>query len=413
MNYKNWALIVVCFGIGYFFSQLSHVLWVSLGLIPEVSIQKTILQSEKSKQVYEYLEQYYYGFWTKKQEEVEDAFLSALTTSIGDKYTQYFNTKDAKTFTSTLHGDFEWIGAVIGEHPKWIQVLKVLKNSPAEKAWIEKGDIFLSVDQKTLVWMTAEDAVDLIRGKKGTSVKITTLRIKNEKQEEISITRDTVIIETVESHILTGTSIGYIWVNIFWENTTDDFIDHINQLTASGVTGLILDLRWNAWGFLESSVDIASLFLPERSLIVETRWTKSEENKIYYSRTVANRIQLPIIMIVNSMSASATEILAWALQDHNRAIILWEKTYGKWSVQIPIPLTDGSLIKITVAKWYTPNNHSIDEKWIHPDIEVILQDEDYKKLYDRQLESAKKLIQDMIDKKISVPDARKIQSSSI
>lgn len=368
-----------------------------------------VFDSKKVKEAYRFIEQNYYWFHSKNQKTVEDAFLASLANSLGDKHSNYMNEDDSRKFVSTLQWDFEGIGAVIRENIKWIQIMKVLPGSPAEKNKLSQGDIITFVDGKSMHGMSADEAVTLIRWPKGTMVKITILSKKEaDKAIEVIIQRDTVNVPTVYSEILSGTTLGYLEVSMFWENTVDEFIKEFNQLTSSGATGIIIDARNNGWWFLDAAVDLCSLILPKNAVIVSTKGNNPIENMTLYTKdSSTENTRIPLVFLVNSMSASATEITAWALQEYHRALIIGEKTYGKWSVQTPFSLSDGSLLKLTTAKWYTPNGKSIDEKGIEPDVIISLTDDDYKNAYDRQLEGAKKLLQYQIEKSISLEELKK------
>ena len=365
-----------------------------------------ILQSSKIQEAYTYLEKYYYGFHKKTNDEREDALIDALTKSLWDKHTSYFNPKDAQEFTESLSGDFEGIGAVIKEHPKGIQIMKVLEDSPAKKWWLLNGDIITKIWETSAVWLPTEDAVEIIRWPKWSTVVLQILSSWEEK--EVSIQRDRVVVPSVYSDTLTWTTIWYIEIGFFGANTTEEFITALDDLIKNEATGIIIDARNNGWGYLDSAVEISSTLLTPGQLVVETRGIRPSENMDYKTQkqTILNT-KIPIVMIVNNMSASATEIVAGALQDYDRAIIIGQKTYGKWSVQEPFLLSDGSMMKITIAKWFTPLDRGIDEKWIDPDVVVDLRDEDYKNTYDRQLEWAKIILSDLIEKKIEVSEYKK------
>ena len=371
------------------------------------SSEENFFESQKIQEVYSYIEKYYYGFGTKDKKEIEDAFIDALAKSLWDKHTSYFNISDAEKFVDTLAGDFEWIGAVIKENIKWIQIMKVLDGSPAMRGWLKNGDIITHITWKTVVWFSADEAVDMIRWPKWSKVNLTILPLKEQKEKTITLVRDTVVVPTVDGEILSGTTLGYIEINIFGENTVTEFQKTLNTLTASWATGIIIDGRNNGWGYLDAAVDILWFFLPKNTRIVETKGTNPIGNQVYSTKRAWKNIEIPLVMLVNWLSASATEIVAWAFQDTKRAVVVGEKTYGKWSVQTPFPLSDGSLVKITTAKWYTPKGRGIDEKWIEPDISIDLLDEDYKELYDRQLEWAKTVLEKMVKEKFSPEKTKK------
>lgn len=388
MIHKNTALYIgIWLVLWYLFWGFFNVFSLSS------SRSVPFFETQKAKEAYSFIEKYYYGFHEKKQDVLEDAFLDALAKSLWDRHTSYFNPKDAEEFASTLGGDFEWIGAVIKENPKGIQIMKVLDGSPALHSGLKSGDIITHVAWKNMIGISADDAVDLIRGPKDSVVELTILGAKESVEKNIKVKRDTVVVPTVQGEILTGTTIGYIEINMFGENTAKEFQKAFQKVLQDGATAIILDGRNNGGGFLDAAVDVLAEFLPENTIAVVTKWTNPEDNSTYYTQKGAKNTKIPLVMLVNELSASATEIVAWAFQDTGRAVIIGEKTYGKWSVQTPFVLSDGSLLKITTAKWYTPKGRSIDDKGIIPDVKIDFLDEDYKNLYDRQLEWAKTLIQ--------------------
>ncbi|MBP9779749.1 S41 family peptidase, partial [Candidatus Gracilibacteria bacterium] len=253
-----------------------------------------------------------------------------------------------------------------------------------------------------MLGVPSSEAVNKIRGPKGTTVILSIVTVKDEQKKEVTITRDTVVVPSVESRVLTGGQIGYIGISVFGETTAVDIESALNKLTQSGVQAIVVDARSNGGGYLESAVDILSLFLGKNKIAVITKGNNPKDNQKFYTKNLAFSLpKIPVVMLVNSMSASATEILAGALQDYDRAIIIGETSYGKGSVQTPFLLSDGSLVKVTTAKWYTPKERGIDEKGIIPDIEIHFRDEDFKSAYDRQLEGAISVITLMLNSKKS------------
>lgn len=361
-----------------------------------------IFDSKKIREAKKMIVNEYYHFSEKSKEEIENSFITSLVSTLGDKHSSYFPPKEASDFKDTLRGDFEGIGAVIDEHPRGVKIQKVLKNSPAEKSGMKNGDIVISANDTSLAGMTTEQAVDKIRWPKGTIVTLKYLRGDDAKENIQQIVREKVIIPSTDQKILSG-SIGYLEVAYFGEHTTRDFRQSFDQLVASGAKGVILDFRNNPGWYLDSAVEILSTLLPRDTVAVITRENDPRKNDTLYTHDFLKpNTTIPLIILVNSLSASASEIVAWALQDHGRAIVVGEKTYGKWSVQVPFSLSDGSMMKLTVGRWYTPKNRGIDGQGISPDITIIFKDEDYKNLYDRQLEWAQKIIQDLIEKNTSL-----------
>ena len=375
------------------------IFWSSSG-----SVSDSIFDSKKIQEAKKLIQTEYYHFSEKTKDEIENGMITSLVASLWDKHSSYFPPKEASDFSDTLRGDFEWIGAVIDENPKWIKIQKVLEGSPAEKWGLKNGDIITMVDTTSLVWFTADEAVQKIRGPKWSKVILSYLRGDNETVQKVEITRDTVLVPSTQEKMFTGSKIGYLEVGFFWEHTTQEFEKSLKSLTNSGAEWIILDFRNNPGGFLDSAVEILSMVLPADTVAVITRENDAKKNQTLY--TIAGKFsntQVPIVMLVNEYSASASEIVAGALQDYGRAILIGEKTYGKWSVQSPFVLSDGSILKLTIGRWYTPKDRWIDQEGIHPDISIVLKDEDYKNAYDRQLEGAKKVMQELLKSKGDVP----------
>ena len=294
-----------------------------------------------------------------------------------------------------MNGNFEGIGAVIDEHMKGIVIRKVFDTSPAKKSWLEDGDIILKVGNDSMLGMRADEAVKKIKWPKGSKVQITYIRWENAIPNTIEITRDTINIPSTQERMFTWAflDIGYIEVAFFWERTPEEFQKSLQKITASWAKAVVLDFRNNGWWYLDAAVDILSLLLPDHTLAVTTKENDPQKTESLYTKSnIYTNTSLPIIMIINNLSASATEIVAWALQDHKRAIIIGEQSYGKWSVQEPFILKDGSILKLTIAKWYTPEDKNIDNNGITPDILIPLFDRDFTARYDRQVENAKMIL---------------------
>lgn len=380
-----------------FWTSFSHLSYTNSGST------QSYFNSLKSREVLQYIEQYSYGFSTKTQKELEDAFVKSIAESLWDKYSVYFTPDEASDFEETLHGDFEGIGAVVSENPKWVMASRIIPGSPAEKYGLKAGDVITHVGATHIAWMSSSEAVELIRWPKGTEVQLTLIRAKDGSEESLTIKRWVVVVPTILGKTLSG-SVGYIQMALFGEKTAQEFEREYRTLAASGeVAGYIIDLRQNGGGYLDAAIDILSYFLKSDIPGIITKGNLPSDNVTYFtSKKLLHDENIPLIVLVDELSASASEILAWALQDYDRALIVGEKTYGKWSVQSPFSLSDGSMIKLTTAKWFTPKDRSIDGKGIAPDIRVGLEYEDIKNQYDRQLEAAQKLIEEMIREKKSV-----------
>lgn len=357
-----------------------------------------VFNSEKIKKVYSLLEKNFYWFNQKTYEEIENGMVSSLVSSLGDKHSEYFTPEENEEFQTSLSGNFYGIGAVVDEHELWAKIARVIEDSPAEKSGLLAGDIVISVDEKSIEWMSASDAVKLIRWEKWTAVKLGIYRDGIKKS--LQIIRDEVNIPSVDGEMLENSEIGYIQVNSFGEKTPIEFHGFITDLTASGAKWLIVDLRFNGGGYIDSAQTMLSEFLPKNTAIVTTKENDPRKNDTLYTNflTIPNT-KIPLVILVNELSASASEIVAGALQDYERAIIVGTKTYGKWSVQQMFDLGDGSMAKFTIARWYTPKDKNIDLEGIHPDITIELTEEDFNKKQDGQLLGAEKVMKSLLEGK--------------
>ena len=352
------------------------------------------------------IRKYSYWFEQKTNTDIEDSIMKSIVNGLGDKHSTYFTQKETIEFEEALRGDFEWIGAVINENPRWIKIMKVITGSPAEKSGLKAWDIMTRVGDISIIGKSTEDAVKVIRGPKGTIANIIYKRWDDNTELYVNVTRDRVSVPSVGEKMLEN-NIGYIEISTFGENTTDEFIKSWNTLMSSGAQGIILDFRNNWGGYLDTAVDLASIVLPENTPVVIIKQNDITKNETLSTTPgTKSNTTIPLIILINDYSASASEIFAGAMQDHGRALLVGEKSYGKWSVQEPFDLGDGSIIKITTARWYTPKDASIDEKGITPDISVILTNKDYENIFDRQLKAAELIIRSQISMTGSLQDLK-------
>ncbi len=354
------------------------------------------LPIKKLEEVSKIIKENFYSYdWVKKQD-IEDGIVRGYVQSLGDKHTEFMNNEEKKQFDEMLSWDFEWIWAIVEKHELGVSIERIISGSPAKKSDVRTGDIITKVDGVSIEGFSVYDAVAKIKWPANTQVKLTILRQGEWDFIEKTITREKIKIPSVDSHIVEGTKLGYIVVNIFWEETALDFNKALDDMIAKKTDWIIIDLRDNGGWFLQSAVEMLSRFVENNTLVVETKFRNPLNTKKYYSINDGNIYKGKIVVLVNGNSASASEITSWALRDYNKAVIVWEKTYGKWSVQEPFDLSDGSLLKVTIAQWYTPKGHMIDKQGIIPDIEVTFKKEDFEKHYDRQLEEAKKVLTEFI-----------------
>lgn len=396
-NYAIIIFFVIWVWFGYIIQEYSiGTLVETTQEVKESLSNEDIFASKKVQKTMDIIRKNSFGFDKKTNIEIEDAMLKSIVSWLGDKHSTYFTQKETTEFQEALRWDFEGIWAVINDNPKGIKIMKIIVNSPAEKAGLKAGDIMTRVWDMNIVGKTTEEAVKVIRWPKGSKAEITYKRWDDNVDQHVTVIRDKVNVPSVAEKMLEN-NIGYIEVATFGEHTSNEFIKSWNILMSSGALGMILDFRNNGWGYLDTAVDLASIVLPQNTPVVIIKQNDTRKNEVLLTRSRAkSNTTIPVIVLINDFSASASEIFAGALQDHWRALILGEKSYGKGSVQEPFDLGDKSLIKITTARWYTPKDTSIDEKWITPDINVILTSKDYENIFDRQLKSAEIIIKDQI-----------------
>ena len=265
-------------------------------------------------------------------------------------------------------GEFGGLGIQIGTKDDMITVVAPIDDTPADRAGIKAGDKILKINGESTKGMSMDDAVKRLRGAKGTQVTINIYRKDWAEPKDFTLTRDIIKIRSVKSKVLED-KIGYVKITQFQEQTASDLGAAIKKLEQDDVKSLILDLRNNPGGLLDSSVDVSGQFLPGGKLVVYTKG-KNENKKEYHTKNDRERFELPMVVLVNEGSASASEIVAGALKDWSRAVIVGATTFGKGSVQTVIPLSDGSGLRLTVARYYTPKGTSIQNTGIIPDIIV-------------------------------------------
>lgn len=351
----------------------------------------------KVLEAYSILSKNYYHFSEHQKSDIENGIIRGLVNSLEDKHSEFFTLDESKQFHEVLAGDFEWIGAVIDDNPLGVIVDRVLAGSPAKEAGLVGGDIIIKVDTTPLAGMKSQDAVKIIRWPANSIVTLTVYR-QGEQPFEKKITRKKITLPSVVAETLTGTNIGYIMVSMFGENTDKEFTKELNTLMEKNMSGIIIDLRDNGGWILDVAINILGRLIEKDKALVITKENNIKNTHTYFSEW-KNIVKTPIVVLVNENSASASEIVAGALKDYKKAVLVGKKTYGKWSVQQPFPLTDGSELKITVAKWYTPLDKWIDGIGIEPDVSVDFVKQDFEKRYDRQLETAKSVMIDMIQGK--------------
>ena len=319
-----------------------------------------------------------------RQKMVWGAIQGALA-SLGDPYTTFFPPEEKKLFESEIKGSFGGVGMEIGLRKGILTVISPIKGTPAFKAGIKPGDKILKIDEKETLGISTDEAVRLIRGEPGTSVGLLILSEASDAPREVSITREIIQIPVIDTEVRDNVFI--IQLYNFSERTPQEFQSAMKKFSTSGADRIILDLRNNPGGFLEVAVDVSSWFLESGQIVAREKFKNGDET-LYRSRGYKTKNNLPLVVLVNSGSASASEIVAGALRDHKAATMVGQKTFGKGSVQELIDLTGDTSLKITIARWLTPNGDSISESGLIPEVEIKNTEDDESKGIDRELEKA-------------------------
>lgn len=342
-------------------------------------------QNSKQEDDYKYFRLFTDVFRTVKENYVSDVntrdliygALNGMMKSL-DPFSAFFTPEQYKEFRQETEGEFGGVGIEIGMEKGRPIVISPIEGTPAFRAGIRSGDIIVEINGEDTSNMTLMDVVRRIRGKPGTKVTLTIMRKGLDKPLKIELERAIIKVESVKWTKIGD--IGYIRLSQFTDGVGREIEKAAKNLTAQGVKGIILDLRNDPGGLLTEAINVSELFLKEGKLVVYTKTKKGEVNRYFSRRKPIIPEDMPLVVLVNKGSASASEIVAGALQDHKRAILVGEKTFGKASVQNIMPLEDGSAIKLTIAHYYTPLGRLIDKKGIQPDVEVKMNEQEEEKL---------------------------------
>ena len=391
-TFLQMAIIaLVFFGLGFIFNAAG----AKLQFGPYSQTSNKSIDLNKFWQVNNILHKKFDGeISSEKQSEGATA---GMVASLGDPYTTYLTAKENTDLSDQLNGKLSGIGIEVGIKNNRLTVIAPIKDTPAAKAGLRAGDIIAGIDGKDSSAMTVDEAVTKIRGQKGTDVKLTIVRPGSSTQE-LTITRDDIKVPSVTSEIKPG-NIGYIKISTFGADTAAQVTVVANSFAAQGVKAVVVDVRDDPGGYLDGAVKISSEFM-SKGTVVEER-SRHSENKVIVAESGGALTNVPIVMLINGGSASASEIMAGALHDNDRAILVGEKSFGKGSVQEVICLSGmalstssdckGDSLKVTVAHWYTPKGVNISKEGIMPDVEVKLSPEDYNAGRDPQLSKALEL----------------------
>jgi len=326
------------------------------------------------------------------QSEAMDAAINGVLQSL-DPYSAYMSPESFQNMQTETSGEFGGLGIEVGMEHGVVKVISPIDNSPASQVGVKAGDYIVKIDDIQVQGKSLTEAVELMRGPVGTDIEITVRRRGEKKALTFIITRDIIKVASVKSKIIDDKT-GYLRLTSFNENSSNQIKDKIKKFNKNGkVENYILDLRNNPGGLLSQAIKISDFFL-DNGEIVSTKGKKKYENKKWFAKKGDILNKNTMIVLINYGSASASEIVAGALQDHKRAILVGESTYGKGSVQSIIPLKNNGAIRLTVSKYYLPSGKSISEVGVTPDIEVLENTDDFK-LYtetDNQLNYALKLL---------------------
>lgn len=320
--------------------------------------------------------------------------IKGLTRATNDPYTAFMTPKETKDFQEMMKGEYEGIGVEIGFKDDQVTIITTFPKTPAEKAGLLSGDKILAVNGKPISSLSLDQVASLIKGKKGSKVKLTIMRKNWKESKDIEVERATIKIPTMKVEYL-DSEICHISIYQFSDPLIEDFKKESLEILKSPAKKIILDLRNNGGGYLNIVENIAGYFLKKGNIILIEDYGKNGQKDYHYSKGNGEFSSYPIVVLINNGSASGAEILAGALRDNRNIKLIGEKSFGKGSVQEPIILKDGSLLKVTIARWLTPKGYSISKKGLEPDIEVKMTEEDYKKNKDPQLEKAIEILKNL------------------
>lgn len=305
----------------------------------------------------------------KKSKDLMYGALKGMLASL-DPYSQFMDPDTYNEMKVETEGEFGGIGIEITMKDDLLTIISPIDDTPAYKAGLKAGDKIVKIDGTIVKDLTLVEAVKKLRGKPGTDVNIIILREADKKLLEFTITRSIIKIASIKKAEMLEPGIGYIRISEFQENTPKDLSDALKKIEGENLKGLVLDLRNNPGGLLDVAVDVAGKFLEEGKIAVTTKGRVKNQNFEFKSKNKNHHLDYPIVVLINGGSASASEIVAGALQDYKRAILLGTKSFGKGSVQTVVPMSDGSAIRLTTSKYFTPKGRSIHGEGIAPDIVV-------------------------------------------
>ncbi len=402
-------VIVAAFGAGWTANVLMRRFDVGRDFLPDVAIPSEELapadatggesaaptETDGDMAVFwealELLDEHFYAQEEVPQgDDVTYAAIEGVVEATGDPHTGFMDPERAEMVEEGLEGEYEGIGAQVDVNEEGLLVIIApFPNTPAEEAGLQAGDVVLEIDGTPTQGMTAMEAASLVRGEGGTTVHLTVRRDGTEELLEFDVTRATITIPVTESRLIEEEGLpplGYLRLYDFGGRSTEQFTQDLQALLDGGAEALIVDLRNNPGGFLDASVDITSQFIGE-GLILTEKGTNGRDNE-YPAEPGGIALDIPLVVLVNEGSASASEIFAGAIQDHERGTLIGTTTFGKGSVQITRDLSDQSSLRVTIARWFTPSGDAIHEVGVTPDVVVEVDPDTLEEGEDPQLDAA-------------------------
>ena len=393
------------FLVGHYlpFSDLTAANEGAPSLLEDSTITPSIVQGDPASATPQDLEALFKPFWETwaivhaqfVDQPVDDVALMrgairGMLESLGDEHTSFMDPQEYTDANAGLEGSYEGIGAYVDTGGDFLTVTSPIPGSPAEKAGLKPGDEIIAIDGEDMTGINPELARRKVLGPAGTVVRLTIRREGTEEPFDVEITRDRINIASVESKMLEN-DIAYLKLNTFGDTTTRDLKEQLGDLMDQNPKGLILDLRYNGGGYLQTAVEVTSQFISEGVVLYEQYGDGRKDS--YDAIRGGLALDIPMVVLINKGSASASEIVAGALQDHDRAQLVGETSYGKGSVQNWIPLEDNQgAVRVTIAKWLTPEGRTIHKLGLTPDVVVELTDEDAAAERDPQLDKAIELL---------------------
>ncbi len=376
------GLAILVFMAGAIFGIYGNRFLARTGLVTQASLTS----AEQFREIRSILQSSFNGDLDPQKQ--EEGALKGYVSSLGDPYTTFLSAEEAKELSDDLRGELSGIGIEVGIKNNLLTVIAPIDDTPAAKAGLKSGDVIARIDDKDASELTLDEAVKQIRGQAGTEVKLIVVS-QSAAPREVKIIRERIQVSSVKTEIKNG-DVGYIRLRRFGDDTDAAIQAAAADFASKGITKIVLDLRDNPGGYLDSAVTVSSEFV-SRGTIVEERGKHIDSKKLM--ATPGGKLtNAKVVILINGGSASASEIVAGAVKDNNRATLVGEKTYGKGSVQEVKNLGSGAQLKVTVAGWYTPNGVNISKEGIKPDVAVELTNEDANAGRDPQLDKALEIV---------------------